>query len=245
MVDLIIAECMKLKRSRMLLISLLGGMVAPTMVFAALLKHRLSNEPVVFTYEGMFDQTNHYVLILFGIVVYGVIAAYLFSREYTERTLKSVLTIPVSKTHFLTAKLVMLLLWMLLLTVVAWLGALIFAWLGQADHFSLAIAAQSLQQYVTGCLLLYCTMTPFVFITLWMKSLVPTIIAAATVMLGNVAVSNEDLGAFFPWTGAYLVASGDIEKYSYSPLAALGVIAAVFVLGLLASYSYFIAEDVK
>ncbi len=88
-------------------------------------------------------------------------------------------------------------------------------------------------------------MSPFVFITLWLKNLFTPIIAAATVVLGNVALANEDLGVLFPWTSPHLIASGDIEKYNYSIETALVIILTVFFFGVFSSFAYFKKQDVK
>ena len=245
MVNLLYCEFLKLKRSKMFLISVLGAMVAPIMVFAGLIKARITEPNKVITYWDMLEQTNLYVLLLFGVIVYGVIAAYLFSREYTENTLKAVLTVPVSKGAFLTSKFLMLFVWMMILTAVAWIVTLSLSVIGNAAEFSADLIVQSLKEYFLGAFLLYFTMSPFVFITLWLKNLVTPIIATATAVLGNVALANEDLGVLFPWTSPYLIASGDIVKYSYSTETALTIILAVFSIGIFASFIYFEKEDVK
>lgn len=245
MVNLLYCEFLKLKRSKMFLISVLGAMVAPIMVFAGLVKAKITEPDKIITYWDMLEQTNLYVLLLFGVIVYGVIAAYLFSREYTENTLKAVLTVPVSKGAFLTSKFLMLFVWMMILTAVAWVVTLILSVIGNAAEFSVDIIVESLKEYFLGAFLLYFTMSPFVFITLWLKNLVTPIIATATAVLGNVALANEDLGVLFPWTSPYLIASGDIVKYSYSTETALTIILAVFSIGIFASFIYFEKEDVK
>lgn len=229
----------------MFFISILGAMVAPIMVFAGLIKVKITEPDKIITYWDMLEQTNLYVLLLFGVIVYGVIAAYLFSREYTENMLKSILTIPVSKGAFLTAKFLMLFVWMLILTVVAWGTTLFLSIVGNAAEFSTIIIKESLKEYFLGVFLLYFTMSPFVFITIWFKNLVTPIIAAATVVLGNVALANEDLAVLFPWSSPYLIASGDIAKYSYSAEIALAIIFALFFIGVLTSFIYFRKQDIK
>ena len=227
------------------MISVLGAMVAPSMVFAGLLKAKITEPERIITYWDMMKQTNLYMLLLFGIIVYGVIAAYLFSREYTENTLKSILTVPVSKEAFLLAKFLMLFVWMLILTMVSWLSTLLLSLVGNAGDFSYAIIIESIKEYFLGVVLLYFTMSPFVFITLWHKNLVTPIISVATVVLGNVALANEDLAVLFPWSSPYLIASGDIEKLSYSTNTALVIIFSVFLIGSFASFVYFKNKDVK
>lgn len=245
MVNLLYCEFLKLKRSKMFFISILGAMVAPVMVFAGLIKAKITEPDKIITYSDMLEQTNLYVLLLFGVIVYGVIAAYLFSREYTENTLKSVLTIPISKEAFLTAKFLMLFVWMMILTAVAWASTFLLSIVGNAAQFSVAVIMQSIKEYFLGAFLLYFTMSPFVFITLWLKNLVTPIIATATVVLGNVALANEDLGVLFPWTSSYLIASGDIEKYKYSTEIAIIIIFVVFFIGIFTSFVYFKKQDIK
>ena len=245
MFALLYCEFLKLKRSKMFLISVLGAMVAPIMVFAGLIKAKITEPDKIITYLDMLAQTNLYVLLLFGVIVYGVIAAFLFSREYTENTLKLVLTVPVSKGAFLITKLLMLFLWMMILTAVAWVSTLVLSIVGNAAEFNVNVIIQSLEEYFLGSFLLYFSMSPFVFLTLWHKNLVSPIIAAATVVLGNVALANQDLAVLFPWTSPYLIASGDIAKYHYSIETALVIIFAVSVIGFFASFIYFKKQDVK
>lgn len=245
MINLLYCEFLKLKRSKMFFISILGAMVAPIMVFAGLIKAKITEPDKVITYWDMLEQTNLYVLLLFGIIVYGVIAAYLFSREYTENTLKSVLTVPVSKGAFLTAKFLMLFVWMMILTALAWVSTLLLSIVGNAAEFSAAVIIQSLKEYFLGAFLLYFTMSPFVFLTLWLKNLVSPIIAVAAVVLGNVALANEYLAVLFPWSSPYLIASGDMAKYGYSTQTALVIIFVVSFIGIFTSFVYLKKQDVK
>ncbi len=245
MVDILYCEFFKLKRSKMLLISILGQMVAPIMVFVGLIKARIRDPQTIITYGEMLEQTNLYVLMLFGVVVYGAIVAYLFSREYTENTLKSVLSLPVSKISFVIGKFLMFFIWIMILTVVAWSSTLFLSIIGSATNFSLHVIIESLKQYFIGAVLLFLTMSPFVFITLWFKNLIPPVIAGATVAMINVALSNEDLAVLFPWSSPYLIASGKIVKYQYPESLALLLIVITFLLGFVASLIYFKKEDVK
>ncbi|NLL70660.1 MAG: ABC transporter permease [Epulopiscium sp.] len=245
MINLLYCEFFKLKRSKMFFISILGAMVAPIMVFAGLIKAKITEPDKVITYWDMLEQTNLYVLLLFGIIVYGVIAAYLFSREYTENTLKSMLTVPVSKEAFLTAKFLMFFVWMMILTAVAWVSTLFLSIVGNAAEFSATVIMQSFKEYFLGAFLLYLTMSPFVFITLWFKNLASPIIVVATVVLGNVALANEELAVLFPWSSPYLIASRDIAKYNYSIETALVIILIVFFIGVFLSFVYFKKQDVK
>lgn len=245
MYNVVSGEFLKLKRSKMFLICLLGSFTAPIMVFIGLIKSRLENPAMIITYGDLLDETNMYVVLLFGLVVYVVIAAYLFSREYTEHTLKSIISTPVSRFKFITGKYIMFFIGVMLLTMVAWLGTILLATIGGASDFSWTIVSQSFYQFYTAAILLYLTLTPFVFITLWMKSLVPAIVVAAAISMGNVALFNDSLAALFPWTSAFLLGTGQLGAYGYTPTIPLVIIMATFLAGLVASFLYFKREDVK
>jgi bacitracin transport system permease protein len=243
--NIVHGEFLKLKRSKMFLICLLGSLTAPIMVFIGLLKSHLENPLEIITYGDLLDQTNMYVVLLFGLVVYVVIAAYLFSREYTEHTLKSVITTPVSRAKYITGKYIMFFIWIMFLTLVAWLGTFFFGALGGASDFSWAIVSQSFSHFYAAAILLYLTLTPFVFITLWMKSLVPAIVVAAAISMGNVALFNDSLAALFPWTSAFLLGTDQLGTYGYTPTIPLVIVVVTFLAGLVASFLYFKREDVK
>lgn len=245
MYNVVHGEFLKLKRSKMFLICILGSFTAPIMVFIGLIKSQLENPAMVITYMELLDETNMYVVLLFGLVVYVVIAAYLFSREYTEHTLKSIISTPVSRVKFITGKYIMFFIWVMLLTMVAWVGTMLLATIGGASDFSWAIVSQSFYKFYAAAILLYLTLTPFVFITLWMKSLVPAIVVAAAISMGNVALFNDSLAALFPWTSAFLLGTGQLGTYGYTPTIPLVIIMVTFLAGLLASFIYFKKEDVR
>ena len=78
-----------------------------------------------------------------------------------------------------------------------------------------------------------------------MKSLVPAIVVAAAISMGNVALFNDSLAALFPWTSAFLLGTGQLGAYGYTPTIPLMIIMATFLAGLVASFLYFKREDVK
>lgn len=247
MVNLIYGELLKLKRSKMLPISFLGALVTPTMMIVEGVKQHYSEADI--TLNGFYNGCNLYTMLLFGLIVYAVIAAYLFSREYTERTLKTILTIPVSKTAFIISKFIMLFIWIMALTVVTWLGMFVLAAVYKTVFglagFSIIIAMRYLGKMLMGGALLFITISPFAFLALWTQGLVVPIIAVATIAMGNVALTNETLGALFPWSATFLLIDNRIVQTGYPCPLAIALIVLVSILGFLASVAYFKKEDVK
>lgn len=245
MVSLLQCEFLKLKRSKMSIISILGAMVTPFMILVEIIKERSSNPNAVITFEGIFGQMNLYMILLFGLMVYTVFASYLFSREYTENTLKTILTIPLSKVSFFLSKFLTLFIWCIALSVLSWIFSLIVGWSFGASAFSAEVVIKSLNENIIGTCLLLLVLTPFIFVSIWTKGIViPVIMAAATLMF-NAALSNENLAALFPWSATYLFASGKIGKTGYSQSLSMFLVILTSVIGLTLCFWYIKKEDVK
>src|SRR5699024_12168327 len=63
----------------------------------------------------------------------GVVTTYLFNREYVENTIKNILTIPVSRVSFIMSKTLLLFMWIMMLTMIAWFLTLFLVLLTQFD----------------------------------------------------------------------------------------------------------------
>lgn len=138
MVNLFYTELLKLKRSNMFLISIIGAGVAPFLVVVASYIHIKTKQPTpTIWFHQLFTEVNLYTTLVIGFPLYGVVVAYLFTREYAEDTLKNLLTIPVSRISFIISKFIILFLWIMMLTLVAWSLTLILGLLGNFPGLTL------------------------------------------------------------------------------------------------------------
>lgn len=244
MVSLLSTELLKLKRAKMIPVSLIGASAAPVMVFVGFLdmKARRPEEPA--TFAEAFSQTNLYVLLLLGTLLYGVITAYLFGREYTEDTLKNLLTIPVSRVSLIGSKLLLLLLWIEALSLAAWGLTLGLGLIGRYEGLDAALLLKSLREFTVGGGLLFLLSTPTAFLTLLLKNYVPTIIFTAAVTMANVALANRDYKAVFPWSAVHVIAEQGFVA-AYPPYYSYIAVAAASLAGLAASLYYFTKVDIQ
>lgn len=112
LVNLLYAELLKLRRSAMLLISTIGASVVPFMVVvASYVQIKTENPAPVIKFHELFSNANLYTVLVVGVPLYGVVAAYIFNREYMDDTLKNLLTIPVSRINLILSKLLPLFIW--------------------------------------------------------------------------------------------------------------------------------------
>jgi len=118
--NLVICELLKLRRSKMLLICILGAFVAPILMFVNGVRTHYAHPDAVVKLADFFNSSMLYSMLMFSLIVFAVIGAFLFSREYSENTLKTIITIPVAKSKFIISKFVMLLIVTITLTLISW-----------------------------------------------------------------------------------------------------------------------------
>ena len=239
MLTFIEMEFLKLKRSKIFLLSLLGAILPPLLMFIAVTSFDEGQ-----TFEALFTNVNMYMSAMFAVLIFTIIISYLFGREYNEHTLKTMLTIPVSRTKFLISKYVMFLVWIVILTVVTSMSTVAFGFVAGLDGFSIGLAANSFAQLLYANVLLFLTFSPFVFVSLFITNMVPAMVGGAGLALVNLMVYGQNWAPFVPWVCPYLIASGEIAEYSASIAVSYGIILATFLIGIAVSYIYFTKTDV-
>ena len=240
MITFIEMEFLKLKRSKIFLLSLMGAVLPPLLMFIATFAFDETQ-----SFEALFSSVNMYMSAMFAVLLFAIIISYLFGREYNEHTLKTMLTIPISRGKFLMAKYVMFLVWILILTVVTSLSTLAFGFIAGLGGFTLKLFVDSFAQLLFANVLLFLTFSPFVFISLFITNMVPAMVGGASLSLVNLLIYGQNWAPYVPWVCPYLISSGEIAEYSTSVSASYGIILATFLIGLAVSYIYFTKKDVS
>lgn len=239
MLTFIEMEFLKLKRSNIFLLSLIGAILPPFLMFIAVFAFDEGH-----TFDLLFTNVNMYMSALFAVLLFAIMISYLFGREYNEHTLKTMLTIPVSRGKFLLSKYVMFLVWILILTVVTSLSTLIFGLIAGLDGFSIKLFIDSFGKLLFANVLLFMTFSPFVFLSLFITNMVPAMVGGAGLALVNLLIYGQTWAPYVPWVCPYLISSGEIAQYTTNITVSYGVILATFAVGLVISYVYFTRTDV-
>ena len=117
------AEIAKLKGTRVPLWTALVVVLWPLMVIFMVRLGDQSLEHV--TWESFMPLASQSIASWYGILLFGYVAAYVFGREFSERTARGLLTLPVRREYFMVSKLVVVLVWVFglgILSVVAQAG---------------------------------------------------------------------------------------------------------------------------
>jgi bacitracin transport system permease protein len=249
LLNLVYCEILKLKRSKIVLFSVLGVLSTPFMMLVEALQTHFDHPEQVFTLNDIFDSSLLYVMLLMNMMVYVAITSYLFSREYTEKTLKMILPAPVLRIDFITGKFLMLYLWTTVLTVLTW--AAIFALMSAyhvifgLDGFGFKVAGEWLIKFLLGSVLMFLTISPFAYIAEKTKGFVIPVIVSAAVVMGSAAISNHKFGALYPWTANLFLVKGSIQTTDYPIPVVIGIIGFVSLSGFYSTFRYFYKEDLK
>src|SRR5699024_8042438 len=96
---------------------------------------------------------------------------------------KNILTIPVSRVSFIMSKTLLLFMWIMMLTMIAWFLTLFLGLLTQFDGLDISLLVESFKEFSIGGVLLFILSTPIILVTLVMKNYVPTIISTVVITL--------------------------------------------------------------
>jgi ABC-2 type transport system permease protein len=165
-----------------------------------------------------------------GVVICSIIAAFVFGREYTEGTAKNMLALPIPRSSFVLAKIVVSAAWFAALTLwilpVTWLAGSVLGLPGFTVDLFLATGAKLL----VAALLSLCCSALVAWVAVETRGyFAPLGFAIFTLVLGSV-FGHTGWGPWVPWTivGLYSGAAG--------PGATLGwgsyvIITATFLIG--------------
>ena len=249
MLNLLYCELLKLRHSKMISISVLGAAAVPFMLFVEELQTHAEHPQEKILLDQVYASSVLYMLILANMMVSVAIAAYLFSREYTENTWKTILPLPISRMNVLAGKFLTLFIWDLGLTLVSWCCILFFSGIFHAifgmAEYSMFTAFSWIPKYFLLTILMFVTTTPFVYVAQKTKGFVAPMIASAVIVLGSAALCNQEWGALYPWVASVLLLQRRVEETGYPVWLSITILILVSGIGIIMTFLHFKKEDLK
>lgn len=247
MLRLLYCEYIKLKRSKILLIGIAGTLIVPFFVIVKAVTKYVSNPRMVMSLFSLYDDALMFLMLLFAPMVLTILHAWIISREYTDKTLKNIFVIPVSRTAFLCGKLLFLAILTFLFMLVSWLEILALALLCgcfiPVTELTLPSALFFLFKMLFGGLLLCATQMPFVYLTIKTRGFAAPLVTVSAISLINVVMSNSPIAGFYPWSASYLIVTRRLSGRNCPKEIAAAVILLLFLLGITASLLRFKKEE--
>jgi len=237
------AEIRKLKRSRMPLWTALIVLLLPLIVVGI---QQTPHAPPIAWVD--FMRVGSEMLATLGIVVFGMVAAYVFGRDYVGGTASSVLTLPMRREYPVLAKGIVLLAWVLGLTVLSVGAGAGYAALLGLKGFTFAQLATTAWESFQVALLLFGTLPIVALLAVVGRGYIaPMAFSGMTAWVG-LGLAEAGWSRWFPWsmpmgiTG--IILGPPIEIRGLVP-GSWAVMAAMFVAGVVALVWYVDTADIR
>ncbi|MCX5780997.1 MAG: ABC transporter permease, partial [Firmicutes bacterium] len=244
------AESLKIRRSKMLWITILAFMFIPAMMGA--LMYVIKNPDMAYkfgmigtkaamirfgeadwsTYLGLLTQ----VVAGIGLLGFGFLASWIFGREYSDRTAKDLLALPVSRALIVLSKFLALFIWCVFLAFILFAAGLLVGGIIQLAGWSSQIFLNNAYTYFMTSLLTIFLCTPVAFFASYGRGYLPPLGFVILTLILAQFVGLVGLGPYFPWaipllyTGAAGAESAALGTISYLILfltSCLGLVATI------------------
>lgn len=216
------AESLKVYRSRMLWISVLVFLFVPFMMGvlmfvvknpefagrlgligtkAAILRFENTDWQ---TYLGLLNQIAAGV----GLLGFAFVTGWVFGREYSDRTVKDLLALPVPRSSIVLSKFIVVAIWCAFLSFVIFSVGLIVGRVVQFPGWSNEVALQSGSIFIITSLLTILLCTPVAFFASYGRGYLPPIGFAILTLIIAQFTGLVGLGPYFPWGIPLLFTAG-------------------------------------
>lgn len=155
-------EFLKLRKTKLLLISLCGAIVAPIIVFslASIISSSVNNYSV--TFLEFISIVLQITVRISSIIFYPYVVGEFISREFRNDTFKSQIAIPIDRTDFLFGKILLATIWVVFMVIITFLFSVFFSFILEPKGVRMLLISKSLFIYFKTAFLVL----PFSYFTI-------------------------------------------------------------------------------
>lgn len=232
---LLLNEWLKLKKSGLLIISVITVVIIPVVIgsMVIILNSNPAYEAVSFLeFMGM---NLRLITKTSGLCLFTYIAAEMLTREFRYDTFKSQFLMPVTRSYFLLIKLIGISIWLLAITMATYLVSLIISvWLIQEPISFLMVREMFFVFLKAGILILPFAYFTITLVIIFKNNFIPMTINIVLYLVTLITIGLNQF-IYLPWTAPFrLIFSGDVQdttagQVSYTYLS-LFLFAAISIL---------------
>ncbi|KAF6575732.1 ABC transporter permease [Paenibacillus polymyxa] len=233
MFDLFRAECLKLKGTKILFLSVFILMATVFLTFSTYaINPKLSLDRDGWN-EYFMDLVSSINLIT-GYMSYYILTCYIYAREYQENTHIALFTNPVRRTRIYFSKLLVIYMYIAVSLLLAFVLSAILGMFITARPLTFEIVIYQLGIF-TKMIIMHAMLIPIItFFAIRWRKFVPAIMGMCTVMCLNFVLVNTPGNTFYPWTVPLLFSPhGTLGRTFTNVPGGIISICIIFVLGLL------------
>src|SRR5699024_7220837 len=113
------------------------------------------------------------------------------------------------------------------------------------EGYSLLVAIVWLPKFLFGSILMFLTVSPFVFVAMKTKGFVAPMIGSDVIVMGIAALSNIECESLYLWRASYFLVQGKLQSIVYPTLLSVSIIILVSAVGFLMTFHHFKKEYLK
>lgn len=191
------------------------------------------------TYFGLLNQ----IIAGVGLIGFGFVTSWVFGREYSDRTVKDLLALPVSRSSIVLSKFMVVIIWCVLLSFILFAFGLIAGGIIQLSGWSSEIAFHSAYIFTVTSLLTILLCTPVAFFASYGRGYLSPIGFVIIALAIAQFIGFVGLGPYFPWaipvlyTGAAGAESAQLGIISYI------ILFLTSILGLIGTFAWWRYAD--
>lgn len=238
-------ELLKVQRSRMPLITVLGFALAPlaggffmlVMKDPALARRMGMISAKAQIVAGAADWPTYFGILaqavaVGGILLFSLIASWVFGREWSDRTIKDLLALPTPRRTIVLAKFLVTALWALLLALVVYLLGLLVGVLVGLPPASPQVFVQGSTTLAGAAGLTILLVTPIAFFAGVGRGYLAPVGAAIFLLIAAQIVAAAGWGEYFPWAVPALHAGMAGPEAGQMGVISYGLVVATSLAGI-------------
>ncbi len=193
-------------------------------------------------WQGFFG-ILHQSMATVGLIGFGFVTAWVFGREYIERTVKDILALAVSRTHIVVAKFVVVIIWGLLLSLILYTTGILMGMMLHVENWTTALFYEQSLKYFKTALMTLLLCSPVAFFASYGRGLIAPIGFVIISLITAQFIAVIGLGAYFPWSipGVYSV-SGTAEGMNVYTSSYL-ILLLTFLIGFFGTIQWWRVSD--
>jgi len=217
-----ITECMKLRRSRIFWITVVIFSIIPLMmglmIFVAKHPEMAAKLGMVGTKALLFgknDWAGYFGLLIqsivsVGYIGFGFVTSWIFGREYSDRTMKDILALPISRSSIVVAKFLVVIIWCALLTFILFAVGVLIGQIIDISGWSMHVLSTYATKFFTTAFLTLFLCTPVAFFASYGRGVIAPLGFVILTMVMAQFIGLVGLGPYFPWAipGVYTAPAG-------------------------------------
>lgn len=178
-----------------------------------------------------------------GVIVFSIVTAWVFGREFSDHTAKSLMALPTSREKIVAAKLIVISAWVVAVSIWIFLVGLVVGRLVDIPGWTNRLLWESFRDILATAAMTLLLMTPVAFIASMGRGYLPPLGWAVLTIFFSQIIAATGWGDWFPWSVPALFSgvvgprAEQLGVHSYILVILAGI------LGLLATFWWWLSAD--